>query len=181
MADELVDVCDENNSPTGIQATKNEVHKKGLWHRASHIWIYNSKGELLIQLRSKTIDLFPDMWDISVAGHVSTGEDTVTTALREIREEIDLKINKDDLDFFKIRTFKVRFRNIINNEFDYVYFLKFDGGINKLKLQKEEVQEIKFVPLKKIEQDLKINPEKYAPHGNYWFEVINEIKRKLNL
>ena len=181
MADELIDICDENNNLLSIQKMKSEAHKNGLWHRASHIWIYNSNGEILLQLRAKEKPLYPDMWDISAAGHVIAGEDPITSGLREVEEEIGLKLKKEDLDFWMIRKVKAVFREIINNEFYYIYFFKFDGDINQLKLQKEEVQKIQFLPIDKIEEELKINPRKYVPHGKYWFEVINEVKNRLKM
>lgn len=181
MADELIDICDENNNLAGIQKMKSEAHRDGLWHRAAHIWIYNSKGEILLQLRAKKKLLYPDMWDISAAGHVSTGDEPINSGLREIEEEIGLKVKKDDLQFFKIRKNKAIFRDIKNNEVYYIYFLKFDGDIKQLKLQDEEVQKIRFLPLSKIEEELKKHPHKYVPHGDYWFEVISEVKRKLKI
>ena len=179
MADELIDICDENNNPLKIQKMKSEAHRDGLWHRSSHIWIYNSNEEILLQLRAKEKPLYPDMWDISAAGHISAGEDPVTSGLREAEEEIGLKLKKADLDFFMIRKHKAIFRNIKNNEFYYVYFFKFDGDINQLKLQKEEVQKIQFLPIDKIEEELKTNPARYVPHGDYWFKVLNEVRKKL--
>lgn len=181
MADELIDICDENNNLLNIQKMKSEAHKNGLWHRASHIWIYNSKGEVLLQLRAKEKLLYPDMWDVSAAGHVGAGEDPIISGLREVEEEIGLKPKEENLNFWMIRKVKAIFREIINNEFYYVYFFKFDGDIAQLKLQKEEVQKIQFFPIDKVEEDLKINPDKYVPHGNYWFEVLAEIKNKLVL
>ena len=82
MADELIDICDESNNLTKIQKMKSYAHKAGLWHRTAHIWIYNSKGNILLQLRAKEKLLYPDMWDISAAGHVSAGEDPTTSGLR---------------------------------------------------------------------------------------------------
>ncbi len=179
MADELIDICDENNNLIDIQKMDSEVHKDGLWHRTSLIWIYNSNGEILLQLRAKEKYLYPDMWDTSVAGHVSAGEDPITSGLREVEEEIGLKLKKEDLDFWQIRKIKDTFRDIKNNEFNYVYFFKFDGDIKKLKLQKEEVQKIQFLPISKIEEELRTNPNKYVPHGKFWFEVLDEVKKKL--
>jgi len=178
MADELVDICDENNNLLGIQKMTSEAHRDGLWHRASHVWIYNSKGEILLQLRAKEKRLYPDMWDISAAGQISAGEDPVTSGLRETEEEIGLKLKREDLDFFMIRKHKAIFRNMMNNEFYYVYFFKFDGDINQLKLQREEVQKIQFFSIDKIEKELKTNPDRYVPHGDYWFKVFKEVKER---
>src|SRR4030042_1576211 len=170
MGDELIDICDESNNLINVQKMKSEAHEKGLWHRATHIWVYNSKGEILLQLRAKGKLLFPDVWDVSVGGHVSAGEDPITSGLREIEEEIGLKAKKEDLEFFQIRKIKAVYKNIKNNEFSYIYFLKFDGDTKKLKVQDEEIQEIKFIPIKKIEEELKTNSKKYLPHGDYWLE-----------
>lgn len=179
MADELIDIFDENNNSVVNQKMKGEAHRDGLWHRTAHIWIYNSKGEILLQLRAKDKLLYPDVWDISAAGHVSAGEDPITSGLREIKEEIGLKAKQEDLDFWMIRKHEAVFRDIKNNEFYYVYFLKFDGDISQLKLQDEEVQEIKFLPIDEVKEDLKTNPDRYVPHGDYWFEALSEIKKRL--
>jgi len=119
------------------------------------------------------------MWDISVAGHVSAGEDPVASGLRELEEEIGLKVKQEDLQFFKIKKVEAIYKDIKNSEFYYVYFLKFDGDIENLKLQTEEVEEIKLLLVSKLEEELKMNPDKYVPHGDYWFEAIDEVKRKL--
>ncbi|KKQ40264.1 MAG: NUDIX hydrolase [Candidatus Magasanikbacteria bacterium GW2011_GWA2_37_8] len=178
MSDELVDICDESNNVTNTQKMKSEAHKYGLWHRSAHIWIYNSKGEVLLQLRAKEKALYPDVWDVSVAGHVGANEDPVVSGLREIKEEIGLEVKAEDLQFLTIRKVEMVYKDINNNEFYYIYLLKFDGD-NNFSLQDEEVQKIEFVPIKKIEEDLKTNPDKYVPHGDYWFETIDEIKKRL--
>ena len=179
MTDELIDICNEQNNLLGIQKMKSEAHKKGLWHRAVHIWMYNSKGEILIQLRARKKELHPNLWDISAAGHVSAYEEPIISAVREIGEELGLQVKKENLEFFKIRKNKSRYKNLKNNEFHYIYFLKFEGNIQKLKFTDGEVQEIRFLPNKKLEQELKFNPEKYVPHGDYWFEVIQEVRKRI--
>lgn len=179
MADELIDVYDENNHPLGIKKMKSEAHKDGLWHRASHIWVYNFRGEILLQLRAKEKPYYPDLWDISAAGHVIAGEDPATSGLRETEEEIGLKIKKEDLQFFKIKKASIVYKKIRNNEFYYVYFLRFDGNIKKLKIQEEELQEIRFFPIKEIEEELRTDPSRYVPHKDYWFEAIEEVKKRL--
>jgi len=176
MADELIDICDETNKLLGIQKMKSEAHKNGLWHRSSHVWIYNSSGEILLQLRADNKEMYPNMWDISAAGHVDAGEEPIVAALREMEEEIGLSIKQEDLEFFKIIKVQAVYKEIVNNEFDYVYFLKFDGDINKLALQKEEVAKIQFLSIDKIKEELQEYPEKYVPHGDYWFDIIKKVR-----
>ena len=180
MADELIDIFDQNNNLLNESKLRSVVHKIGLWHRTVHICIYNSKGEILIQLRSNQKESFPGLWDVSVAGHIGAGEEAVISALREIEEEIGLQVKEEDLEFFKIRKVKGTFGTMINREFYYIYLMKFDGDINSLKLQKNEVDAVRFLSLDKIEEDLKNNPNEYVPHRGYWFELINKVRNKLN-
>lgn len=179
MADELINIYNENNESLHLEKMKSEAHKSGLWHRAAHIWIYNSNWEILLQLRAKNKELYPNMWDASAAGHVSAWEEPITSALREMEEEIGLSVQEKDLEFFEIRKVKMIYKEMINNEFFYVYFLRFDGDINTLTLQKEEVEKIQFLSADTIEEELKNHPEKYFPHGKYWFDVIKKVRDNL--
>ena len=97
MADnEWFDVVDQNDNVIG-RATREEAHAKGLLHRAVHIMVFNARGELFIQKRVFTKDENPGLLDTSSAGHVSSGEDYVATAHRELEEELGIKA---DLSFF---------------------------------------------------------------------------------
>lgn len=175
MTDELIDICDKNNSVTGVQKMKSEAHRSGLWHRSAHIWIYNEKGEILLQLRAKNKLLYPDVWDISVAGHVSANKKPINSAVREMKEEIGLMIDEKELQFCNVKKVSIDIGEIKNYEFYYVYLFKYDGDMKKLKLQKSEVQEVKFVPISKILRELQKNPKEYVPHGKYWIDMIDEI------
>ncbi len=178
MADELIDIVDENNDSLNLQKMKSDVHKKDLWHRTAHIWIYNSKGEILLQLRAKDKKLYPGKWDISASGHISANEEPIISALRELEEELGVSVTEDDLEFIQIRKKESNVGKIVN-EFYYVYFLKFNGEVNSLKLQKEEVEAIQFLSISTVEEDLENHYEKYFPHGDYWFDIINEIRKKV--
>ncbi len=178
MIDELIDICDENNNITKVQKMKSDAHRNGLWHRAAHIWIYNAKGEILLQLRAQGKELYPDLWDLSVAGHVSASEKPIVSAVREIKEEIGLTIDEKDLQFCDIKKVSIMLGNIKNNEFYYVYLFKFDGDIKELKLQESEVQGVCFMSISKILRELQKNPKGYVPRGEYWFDMIDEIKKR---
>jgi len=179
MKDEKLDIFDEEGKFIGTEY-KSIAHRKGLWHKAAHIWIYNSKGQLLLQKRAKNKDTHPRLWDISAAGHVSSGEKPIDSALRELYEELGIKLNVNDLK--EIRIIKASGRpkpNRHNQEFDYVYLLKLNIDVNKLNLQKKEIESVKFFDLDKLERDLKDEKEnkKYVPHGQYFFDMINLIRK----
>lgn len=179
MPDELIDICDENNKLLGIRRLKSVAHRDGLWHRAAHIWIYNSRGEILLQLRAKQKPLYPNQWDISAAGHVSAGENVITSGLREVDEEIGLKIKSTDLEFLMIKKDSSVFREIKNNEFFYVFLYKYNGPAHSLRLQTEEVQKIKFLSPEEITRDLVSNPDKYVPHEGYWQLILEVISKRI--
>ncbi len=179
MADELVDICDEDNNLTGIQRMKSEAHRLGLWHRTSHVWVYNSAGEILLQQRADGKDFYPGVWDISAAGHVGAGENPIISASRELNEELGISTKKGDLEFFKIRKSMTVFRDIRNNEFNYVYFFRFDGDIGALRLQAEEVQAVRLLSPRELEEELDATPEKYvAPDNGYWLEILGQVSRR---
>jgi len=86
---ELFAVVDEKDQVAGA-ATRSEVHGNNLLHRAVHIFIFNSTGEVLLQKRSRWKDRHPNLWDSSAAGHVGAGEDYDGTAVRELNEELGI-------------------------------------------------------------------------------------------
>jgi isopentenyl-diphosphate Delta-isomerase len=87
--DEIFDVVDDNDCVIG-QATRGEVHAQRLLHRAVSIFVFNTKGELLLQLRSATKDEYPNCYTSSASGHLDAGEDYETAAVRELGEELQL-------------------------------------------------------------------------------------------
>ena len=87
---ELIDVLNENGVKTGKIASRDEVHQKGLWHRAIVVAIINEKNEILLQQRSANKEKNANMWDISAAGHISAGQDSLMAATREINEEVSV-------------------------------------------------------------------------------------------
>ena len=92
-ADEWFDVVDEDNQVTG-RATRQEVHRLGLRHRAVHIFVFNRRGELFLQKRSRLKDHYPGAWDSSAAGHLDAGEDYHPAMVRELREELGIETHE---------------------------------------------------------------------------------------
>jgi 16S rRNA (adenine1518-N6/adenine1519-N6)-dimethyltransferase len=86
---EIFDVVDERDQVIG-QATRKEVHEKRLLHRAVHVFVLNRRGDLLLQRRSMLKDAHPGVWDSSVSGHLDSGEDYATAAVRELGEEMGI-------------------------------------------------------------------------------------------
>ena len=153
MSKEYFDLLDENGNKTGKIKLRTEVHRDGDWHKAVHIWIINNKGDVLLQRRCATKDSNPNMLDISSAGHLSAGDDSLSGAIRELKEELNLDVNKEELQFIKTLKRSSKYTStFINNEFDDLYILRTDKTINDMKFQEDEISEIFFVPYKKFKE-----------------------------
>ena len=165
MREELLDVLDSNGIKTGEILPRKEVHKKGLWHRIIVVAIVNEKNEVLIQQRSENKDKNPGMWDISVTGHLSAGQDSLTAATREISEEVRVSLGYS----VEVRDFRFMFsyrkeekvnddhydrqfsEDFIENQF-YDFFILRQNGLtaDNIRFQAEEVQAIKFVSINEL-------------------------------
>jgi len=91
MSEELFDIVNERDEIIG-RAPRSEVHTRGLLHRAVHVLVFNARGAVFLQKRSPTKDTSPGLWDSSSSGHVDSGEDYDSCAVREVWEEIGLKL-----------------------------------------------------------------------------------------
>ncbi len=89
MPEEIFDVVDQDDRVIG-QAPRSEVHARNLLHRAASIFVFNARGELLVQLRSTTKDQYPSCFTSSASGHLEAGEDYAQSAQRELFEEVGL-------------------------------------------------------------------------------------------
>lgn len=88
---ELFDVFNASGEPVG-QAPRGEVHRTGLWHRSTHVFLYDGQGRLLLQQRSMDKDLYAGAWDYSVGEHLQPGESYHDAALRGLREELAIAL-----------------------------------------------------------------------------------------
>lgn len=167
---EKVNVYNRNREITDKIKERNSL-EKGEYRISVHIWIINSKSELLIQQRSETSKKFPSMW-AQTGGGVLAGETSKEAAKREAKEE--LGINVEDEELYYISSY-VRTRDIVD-----VWLVKKDIDIDDLELQKEEVAEAKFVSFEDFDNMIKdkkvvptINPS-YFLMKNYIDNYIDK-------
>ena len=146
---ELLDVCHEDGSPAGYVASRDYVHWKGLWHTTVHIWVVEKDEEgspsLLLQLRSADRRLYPSCWDISSAGHIPAGEDALHGAVREVGEELGLRIRPEDLAY--IGTMKMTYdddydEGYHDREYCRLYLLRREVDVSSMNLQEAEVEQV---------------------------------------
>jgi isopentenyl-diphosphate delta-isomerase type 1 len=152
-ADEIFDVVNDRDEVIGQQA-RGQVHRLGLKHRAVHVLVFNRRGELFLQKRSMKKDTFPGAWDSSSSGHLDTGEDYDACAVRELREEIGLKV--DDT---PTRLFKIDACDDTGQEFVWVYRLESEGPFV---LHPEEIESGGWFTPEKITQWMADRPQDFA-------------------
>src|SRR5690349_17824732 len=99
MPEEIFDVVDEHDHVIG-QAPRSQVHAQGLLHRAASIFVFNSQGQLLLQMRSAEKDEYPHCYTASASGHLSAGETYDECAPRELQEELGLETPLERLQKF---------------------------------------------------------------------------------
>ena len=148
---ELLDIVDEHGIPTGQTADREQVHALGLRHRTSHVWLArrrNGKVQLLLQKRSMQKDSYPGCYDISSAGHIPAGQDFVTSALRELKEELGQTARAEDLIFCGQRNFHLdaefHGKPFHDEQVSNVYLLWLDQEPENFTLQTEEVSEVRW-------------------------------------
>ncbi|WP_417364250.1 NUDIX hydrolase [Galbibacter sp.] len=180
--DELIDILDKQGNSTGDSILKSEAHKKGLFHATVHVWVYNRNGEILIQKRTSSKETYPDKWDVSVAGHISSGEDPITTAIRETKEEIGLTLKESDL--YKIgqhRSTVIHNKDMIDCEFNHIFLTELKVPMSDLKLQAEEVAAVKLIDINIYRESLRDFTllKSYVPHPPDYIDlVISAIRRQ---
>jgi len=108
---EYIDVISPDGNLTGVSKSRNEIHQEGIWHRSVHIWVLNDKEELLIQQRSLEKESHPGLWDASCAGHIPSGDSSLQTAARELKEELGLNVRPEELE----RIFTIESHFVLNN------------------------------------------------------------------
>jgi isopentenyldiphosphate isomerase len=121
MNDEIFDIVNERDEVIG-RLPRFQVHRDALKHRAVHVLVFNSRGEIFLQKRSRKKDTFPGAWDSSASGHLDSGEDYDACAVRELREELGLAIDAPPRRLFKIQACPET-----GHEFVWVYRLESEG------------------------------------------------------
>ena len=150
--DEKVNILDSRGEKTGEVAWKSEAHRLGLWHRCFHCWIFSpeiSSGSpyLFVQRRAAGKDTWPNRLDVTTAGHLGAGEETLEGGLREIEEELGLTVAPDELAPLGTRRSELQIPAGLDREFQEVFLLVRTLSPKDLRLQEEEVAAIAGLPL----------------------------------
>ncbi len=180
---ELIDIVTEDGLPTEKTALKTIIHKEGYLHNTAHIWFYTKQGEILLQQRSVSKKIHPLLWDVSVAGHIDSGETIESGGIREIKEEIGISVYKNGLKKIGVfKNYKCYPNGIIDNELHHTFIAELKTPLSELKPLKDEVEALKLVTIPAFFELLKhseTNLHFIASNKNYYEKVINAIKKEI--
>jgi isopentenyldiphosphate isomerase len=151
--EEVFDVVNEADEVIGRQS-RSEVHRLGLLHRAVHVLVFNSRGQVFLQKRSMTKDRQPGLWDSSASGHLDSGEDYDACAVREVREEIGLLLPQPPQ-----RMFKLPASAETDQEHVWVYRCQAEGPFV---LHPEEIECGDWFTPEQVTRDLAERPDDFA-------------------
>ncbi len=154
-------LVDEEDKPTGF-LEKMEAHKKGLLHRAFSVFIFNSRGEMLIQQRATNKYHSGGLWTNACCSHPNPGEETPAAAQRRLKEELNVDIPLEKI-FDFIYNVKID-RGLTEHEFDHVFAGEYEGEIN---FNKKEVMDLCYKDMQAIRDSLETHPQKYT----IWFHL----------
>jgi len=152
--EDIFDIVNERDEVTG-RAPRSEVHARGLLHRAVHVLVFNSRGEIFLQKRSMKKDRQPGVWDSSCSGHVDSGEDYDQTTVRELREEIGLHLTAPPQRLFKIDACEET-----DAEFVWIYRCENEGPFQ---LHPDEIETGDWFAPERVSKWIEEKPQDFAP------------------
>ena len=149
---EILDIVDDNGIPTGKTVDRVTAHREGIQHPTAHLWIARRRDgqiELLLQKRCMEKDSFPGCYDISSAGHIPAGMDYVPSALRELREELGVTAQAEDLIPCGLKrvTVKNEFHEhpYVDRQVCNVYLMWMDRPAKEFVVQREEIESVMWM------------------------------------
>jgi len=146
---ELFDIYDEDLNHIGIKP-RDDVHRDGDWHQVFHCWVIGKDNEgvpfMVLQKRAPNKKIFPNRLDLSAAGHLEAGE-TATDGVRELHEELDIKVNYDDLIPVGRRVSTKKYKQFVDCEVANVYLYECNQPLAQYTYQAEEISGLVKLPI----------------------------------
>ncbi|WOC39862.1 isopentenyl-diphosphate Delta-isomerase [Polaribacter sp. HL-MS24] len=167
--EENVILVDEHDNQIGLMP-KMEAHEKAVLHRAFSVFVFNKKGDLMLQQRAAHKYHSPLLWTNTCCSHQRDGETNLEAGKRRLYEEMGFTTPLKEVFSF---IYKAPFDNgLTEHELDHVMVGRFEGNPN---INKEEVESYKWMPLEAVQQDIKANPSIYTA----WFKIIFKESYKI--
>jgi isopentenyldiphosphate isomerase len=169
---EYWDIYDIDRNKTNKTMRRGEEFSEGAYHLVVHVCLFNTDGKMLIQQRQNSKVDWPNRWDITVGGSALSGENSRMAAERELKEELGIHINFDNIR----PSFTINF----TNGFDDIYVIEQNLLIEAITIQKEEVQNAKWAAMDEIISMIDRNEFVPLPKGLIHYLIdLHKAKRCL--
>ncbi|MFB0560795.1 MAG: isopentenyl-diphosphate Delta-isomerase [Candidatus Lokiarchaeia archaeon] len=167
----MVILVDENDKEIGTEE-KMKTHKEGKLHRAFSIFIFNSKGEMLLQKRAKSKYHSGGLWSNACCSHPRPEENLEQSTHRRLKEEMGFDCDLQKAFHFVYKTSLDN--NLTEYEFDHVFIGEYD---EEVKINQNEAEDFKWVSIDTLKEDVEKNPENYT----VWFKIaLSEVLKFLS-
>lgn len=160
--EEQVVLVNENDEILGLM-NKQEAHEKGILHRAFSVFLFNTKGEMLLQKRVAGKYHSPSCWTNAVCSHPRNGETYLDAAHRRMLEELGIKTQLTEKFHFIYKADVGQ--NLWEHELDYVFFGEYEG---EFQLNPSEVEAVRYISSEDLKKELETQPETFTA----WFKII---------
>ena len=156
----------------GTLFDKLKTHKQGLKHYAFSVFLFNKNGELLLQKRAINKYHSGGLWSNTCCSHFRNEnefQNKEITAIERLKEKLGIDFI-GDLQFVKIFEYQTQVGDLIENEIDYIFTGEIDDDIANISknINKNEAEEVKFMSLNELKNDIKTNSELYTE----WLKLI---------
>ena len=165
MPEEIFDVVNTRDEVVG-RASRADVHARGLMHRAVHVLVFNARGEVFLQKRSLAKDKSPGLWDSSASGHVDSGEDYDTCAVRELFEELGHRPAHP-----LRRLFKLHAGVETDQEHVWVYRVTAEGPFA---LNPDEIERGEWVAPEEVSRRMKERPQGFSSAFMHLWKTLQQ-------
>lgn len=162
--EEQVVLVSENDEVLGLME-KMQAHECGLLHRAFSVFLFNSKGEMLLQRRAQDKYHSPNQWTNACCSHPKADETYLQAAQRRLMEELGIETELTPKFHFIYKADVGQ--DLWEHELDHVFTGNYEGSFQ---LNPEEVSEIRYISMQELDNEMKANPENFTE----WFKIILE-------
>ncbi len=168
---EFLEIVDKNGNFTGEILERDIAHNENLLHNEISVFLVNDKSEVLLQKRSPNKKYSPNKWGLC-AGHVDAYESLESAAVREIFEEVGVKIKESDLHFLG----RVLFEKNMNSHFTYLYFVRINLNFKDFVIQTEELSKVQWVPILEVRKWVE---EGFTSFDTSYLPYLENLKKKI--
>jgi len=173
--DDKYDVLDEGGHKTGDLLELRSIHAQELWHEVTNVWVMNTRGELLMQLRAPNMELSPNVWDVTIGTHLRPGEEPVMAGIRALKNELGIEIASEEFkQLFNILCANPMPNGRTHKVLGHVYMVQKDIDLTQLSYDPEKITKFAWVPLNTLMAEVGSTDlqNKYFPRANNYYPQL---------